>query len=139
MKKIIGMTLLVVGFLLEGFIVLALFLGCLTLLGVMRGGAGFPGFQPILVAGLVLQVPLLALLKAGFALRASSGHAGISPAATINLFLVGLVITVVAFLKTCVPYLQTGSRASGIGALASAATFVVLCIFLFRWWNKTMK
>jgi hypothetical protein len=146
---VVGTILVGVGFLVEGFLVLALGLAVLNALGVLKGGADYPGFVPLLSAAFVLQLPLLALIKGGFVLRESSGEGdlglresggmSIKPEAAFPLLFVGLVISVVAFLKTCVPYFQTKSTSAGIGALISALTFTVLSILLIRLWNKTMK
>jgi hypothetical protein len=97
---------------------------------------GSPNLVSFLVAVVLLQFPLLALMKAGLALLTKSGRVSLSISNQINLLCVPMVISVVAFLKTAIPYFEHNGNGYGVAALACTLTFTVLCVLVFRAWHK---
>jgi hypothetical protein len=138
MKKMFGYLLLGLAALIEACLILVLARKGLAAAGLIdkRGG---PTFLALLMVWIILQPLLMALAKAGLAISETRGRIGVSPSAQINLLFVALVISVVAFGKTLIPYLQHKAPAYGIAALVSAVAFGIFCVLVFRVWNKAFK
>ncbi|HBB94132.1 MAG TPA: hypothetical protein DC054_01965 [Blastocatellia bacterium] len=134
MKRILGVVFYLLAGVIAIFVTLLLLLQTLTAIGLAKSNSKEPG---LLVAsffflfGAMLTIFLIRLGR-----NISQSRGGFSLGAKINLLFVGLIVDVVVFLKSAVPYLTRGHGGlAGSVALLSALMFAILCWLLVRVWR----
>jgi hypothetical protein len=134
MKRVLGVVSYLSAGVIAIFVTLVLLLKTLTSIGLVKSGVKEPGLLVVIFFFLFGAMLTIFLIKLGNNILQSRG--GLSLGTKINLLMVGLVVAVVVFLKSAVPYLTPGhSRLAGSVALLSAIMFAILCWLLVRVWR----
>jgi hypothetical protein len=134
MKRILGVGFYLLAGVIAFFVTLLLLLQILTSIGWAKSSGKEPGLLVAIFFFLFGTMLTIFVIRLGNNISQSKGGLGL--AAKINLLLVGLVIDVVVFLKSAVPYFTRGhSRLAGSVALLSAGMFAGLCWLLVRVWR----
>ena len=134
MKRILGIVSYLLAGIIAIFVILLLLLQILIAIGLMKGNGKEPGLLAAFFFFLFGTMLTIFLIRLGHSISQSRG--GPSLGAKINLLFVGLVLDVVVFLKSAVPYFTRGhSGLAGSVALLSALMFATLCWLLVRVWR----
>ena len=134
MKRISGVVFYSLAGIIAVFVTLLLLLQILTAVGLAKGNGKEPGLLVAFFFFLFGAMLVIFLIKLGHSI--SRGKGGLSLGAKINLLFVGLVVDVVVFLKSAVPFLTRGrSGWAGGVALLSVVMFATLCWLLVRVWR----
>src|SRR6476646_2627686 len=122
MKRILGVVFYLSAGVVAIFITLLLLLKILSSIGLAKSSVKEPSLLVAIFFFLFGAMLSIFLIKLGNNILQSKD--GLSLGTKINLLMVGLVIAVVVFLKSAVPYFTRGhSGLAGIVALLSAAMF----------------
>src|SRR5438270_11263566 len=125
MRRILGVVFYLVAGIIAIFVILLLLLQTLTVIGLMKSNGKEPGLLVAFFFFLFGMMLTIFLIKLGHSISQSKG--GLSLGAKINLLFVGLVVDVVIFLKSAVPFLTRGhSGWAGSVALLSVVMFATL-------------
>lgn len=134
MKRVLGVVSYLSAGVIAVFVTLLLFLKTLTSIGLVKSGGKEPGLLVAIFFFLFGAMLTIFLIKLGNNILQSRGGLGLG--AKINLLMVGLVVAVVVFLKSAVPYFTRGhSGLAGSVALLSAIIFAILCWLLVKVWR----
>jgi len=135
MKRILGVVFYLSAGIIAVFVTLLLILQILTAVGLAKSNGKEPGLLVAFFFFLFGMMLTIFLIKLGHNISHSKG--GLSLGAKINLLFVGLVVDVVVFLKSAVPYFTQGhSGWAGSIALLSAVVFATLGWLLVRVWRS---
>lgn len=135
MKRILGIIFYLLASVIAIFVALLLLLQTLITLGLSKSNGKEPGLLVAFFFFLFGTMLTIFLIKLGLNISQSKG--GLSLGAKINLLFIGLVIDVVVFLKSAVPYFtQEHDRWAGSVTLLSVTIFVSLCWLLVRVWRS---
>ena len=134
MKRILGVVVYLLAGVIAIFVTLLLLLKTLTSIGLAKSTVNEPGRLVVIFLFLFGAMLTIFLIKLGNNILLSQGR--LSLGTKINLLMVGLVVAVVVFLKSAVPYFTRGhSGLAGSVALLSAVMFATLCWLLVRVWR----
>jgi hypothetical protein len=134
MKRILGVVFYLLAGVIAIFVTLLLLLQTLTSIGLAKSSGKEPGLLIAFFFLLFGAMLTIFLIKLGHNISQSKG--GLSLGAKINLLIVGLVVDVVVFLKSAVPYFTRGhSGLAGSVALLSVVMFATLCWLLMWVWR----
>ena len=134
MKRILGVVFYLTAGVIAIFVTLLLLLKTLSSIGLAKGSIKEPSLLVAIFFFLFGAMLTIFLIKLGNNILQS--HGGLSLSAKINLLMLGLVVAVVVFLKSAVPYLTRGhSGLAGGVALLSTVMFATLCWLLVRVWR----
>jgi len=126
MKRILGFIFYVTAVIVVVFVTLLLFLQLLTTVGLLKSSAKEPGLFVASFFFLFGWLLAIFLLRVGQHILSNKNE--LSLAAKTNLLFIGVVIDVVIFLKSAVPFFTHGHALwMGIIALLSVVAFAVLC------------
>ena len=134
MKRILGGVFYLSAGVIAIFVTLLLLLKILTFIGLTKSSIKEPSLLVAVFFFLFGAMLTIFLIKLGNNVLHSQD--GLSLGTKINLLMVGLVLAVVAFLKSAVPYFTRGhSELAGSVALLSAVVFAAFCWLLVRVWR----
>jgi len=134
MKRILGVVFYLTAGVIAIFVTLLLLLKTLSSIGLAKGSIKEPSLLVAIFFFLFGAMLTIFLIKLGNNILQS--HGGLSLSAKINLLMLGLVVAVVVFLKSAVPYLTRGhSGLAGGVALLSTVMFATLCWLLVMVWR----
>ena len=137
MKRILGVVFYLSAGVVAIFITLLLLLKILTSIGLTKSSVKEPSLLIAIFFFLFGAMLSIFLIKLGNNILQS--REGLSLGTKINLLMVGLVIAVVLFLKSAVPYFTRGhSGLAGSVALLSAAMFATFCWLVVRVWRGSL-
>lgn len=137
MKRFLGAVFYLLAGVIAIFVTLLLLLQVLTSIGLAKSSGKEPGLLVASFFFLFGAMLTIFLIKLGHNILQSKG--GLSLRAKINLLIVGLVVNVVVFLKSAVPYFTRGhSGLAGSVALLSAVIFATLCWMLVAVWRGNL-
>lgn len=134
MKRTLGVIFYLLAGVIAIFVTLLLLLQTLTSTGLVKSSPKDPGLLVASFFFLFGAMLTIFLIKLGHNISQSKG--ALSLGAKINLLMIALVVDVVVFLKSAVPYLSHGhSGLAGSVALLSVVMFAALCWLLVRVWR----
>jgi hypothetical protein len=134
MKRTLGVIFYLLAGVIAIFVTLLLVLQTLTSIGLAKANGKEPGLLVASFFFLFGAMLTIFLFKLGHNISHSKGE--LSLGAKINLLTIGLVVDVVVFLKSAIPYLNRGHSAwAGSVALLSAIVFATFCWLLVRVWR----
>lgn len=134
MKRVLGVGFYLLAGVIALFVTLILLLQTITSIGLTKSTGKEPGLLVALFFFLFGAMLTNFLFKLGHNISQSKGGLGLG--IKINLVIVGLVVSVVAFLKSAVPYFTRGhSGLAGGVALLSAVMFASFCWLLVSVWR----
>jgi hypothetical protein len=131
MKRTLGVVCYLSAAVIAIFVTLLLLLKTLASIGLVKSSVKEPSLLITIFFFLFGAMLTIFLIKLGNNILQNQG--GLSLGSKINVLMIGLVVTVVVFLKSAVPYFTRGhSRLAGSVALLSAVVFAALCWLLVR-------
>ena len=134
MKRILGVVFYLAAGVIAIFVTLLLLLKTLISIGLAKSSVKEPGLLVAIFFFLFGAMLTIFLIKLGNNILPSQGR--LSLGTKINLLMVALVVAVVVFLKSAVPYFTRGhSELAGSVALLSAVVFAAFCWLLARVWR----